>query len=291
MMDNEILDKYGRAGKILTEVRSAAVNRVKVGASLLEVAEFVENSIRELGGRPAFPCNISRNDEAAHATPSSNDKSLFGEDMVKLDIGVHVDGYIADTAVTVDLGDNPELVEASEVALKNAIQLIRAGVSTADIGAVIEESINEFGYKPVANLTGHGLDRYVQHAPPSIPNRRVKHGIILREGDVIAIEPFATNGAGHVSEGGGAEIYRLKKLKSVRLPAARKLLKDVEEYKTLPFTKRWLPQTRLNFILKQLEAMGVVHPYPVLKEDAGGLISQAEHTVIIEDDGCQIITA
>ncbi len=290
MMDDEILDKYRRAGKILAEVRSAAVNRVKVGASLLEVAEFVENSTRERGGQPAFPCNISRNDEAAHATPSFNDKSVFGEDMVKLDIGVHVDGYIADTAVTVDLGDNPELVEASEVALKNAIQLIRAGVSTADIGAVIEDSINEFGYKPVANLTGHGLDRYVQHAPPSIPNRRIKQGIVLREGDVIAIEPFATNGAGHVSGGVLTEIYRLEKLKSVRLPAAKKLLKEIEEYKALPFAKRWLPQTRLNFILKQLEAMGAIYSYPVLKEDAGGLISQAEHTIIIEDDGCQIIT-
>ncbi len=126
--------------------------------------------------------------------------------------------------------------------------------------------------------------------PPSIPNRRVEHGIVLREGDVIAIEPFATNGAGHVSEGVSTEIYRLKKLKSVRLPAARKLLKDIEEYKTLPFAKRWLPQTRLDFILKQLEAMSIVHPYPVLKEDAGGLISQAEHTIIVEGDGCQIIT-
>lgn len=289
-MDDE-LGKYVRAGEILSGVRSAVVDRVKVGASLLEVAEFVENFIMERGGQPAFPCNISRNDEAAHATPSSNDKSVFGEDMAKLDIGVHVDGYIADTAVTVDLGDNPELVEASEVALKNAIQLIRAGVSTADIGAVIEESINEFGYKPVMNLTGHGLDRYMQHAPPSIPNRRVEQGTILGEGDVIAIEPFATNGAGHVSEGGSTEIYRLKKLKPVRLPAARKLLKDIERYKTLPFARRWLPQTHLDFILKQLEAMDVVHSYPVLKEDAGGLISQAEHTVIVEKDGCQIITA
>jgi len=290
MMNAKILEKYRKAGRILAEVKAEAAKKVKPGVSLLGVAEFVEALIKEKGGMPAFPCNISRNDEAAHATPSANDTSVFGEDMVKLDIGVHVDGYIADTAITVDLSGNPELVKASEAALENAIGVVRAGISTAEIGDVIEKTISEFGYKPVANLTGHGLDRYTQHAAPSIPNRHVKQGVRLKAGDVIAIEPFATNGAGHVSESGAAEIYRVEKLKPVRLPASRELLEELEKYKMLPFAKRWLCQNKLDFVLNQLEAMGVLRSYPVLKEDGGGLVSQAEHTVIVEEDGCQIIT-
>ncbi|MDD3421705.1 MAG: type II methionyl aminopeptidase [Methanocellales archaeon] len=289
-MKDEILKKYEKAGQILVGVMEKAKDKVKIGAPLLDLAEFVENTIREEGAQPAFPCNISRNDEAAHATPSANDISVFGEDMVKLDIGVQVDGYIADAAITVDLSDNADLVEASRKALLSAIEIVHAGINTAEIGAVIESTIEGFGYKPVANLTGHGLERWDHHTSPSIPNKSVFHGAVLKEGDIIAIEPFATNGAGHVSESGTAEIYRLDTPKPVRLPAARKLLKEIEEYKMLPFAKRWLPQPRLDFILNQLERAGIMYSYPVLKDDAGGLVSQAEHTVIVEKEGCRIIT-
>ncbi|NYT00278.1 MAG: type II methionyl aminopeptidase [Methanocellales archaeon] len=290
IMKEEVFKKYEQAGQILVDVMGSVKDKVKIGASLLEVADFVENLIREKGAQPAFPCNISRNDEAAHATPSASDISVFGRDMVKLDIGVQVDGYIADSAITVDLSDNANLVESSRAALRSAIDIVRAGIKITEIGDAIESTIESFGYRPVANLTGHGLARWDHHASPSIPNRSVLYGGTLKEGDVIAIEPFATNGAGHVSEGGSAEIYRLETLKPVRLPAARKLLKAIEEYKMLPFAKRWLPQTRLDFILNQFERSGIVYSYPVLKDDAGGLVSQAEHTVIVEKGGCLVIT-
>jgi methionyl aminopeptidase len=162
-----ILDDYRAAGRILAEVREEAVEKVKEGNSVLEVAEFVENSIREKGAEPAFPCNISRNEEAAHATPSIDDETVFGADIVKLDIGTHINGYIGDSAVTVDLsGNNEGLVKASEAALNEAIKIIRDGVSTIEIGEVIENTIRERGYKPIVNLTGHGLMRYNSHAPP-----------------------------------------------------------------------------------------------------------------------------
>ncbi|MBK5191258.1 MAG: M24 family metallopeptidase, partial [Methanosarcinales archaeon] len=157
-----VLDKYRIAGRFLAEVKEGAIAKVKEGALLLEVAEFVEQSIREKGAEPAFPCNISRNEEAAHATPSIDDETVFGKDLVKVDIGLHVDGYIADSAVTVDLsgGENAELVGASEAALNAAIKIIRDGISTGEIGGAIENAIRERGYKPVVNLSGHGLARY-----------------------------------------------------------------------------------------------------------------------------------
>jgi methionyl aminopeptidase len=289
-----VLDKYRGAGRILAEVREEAIERIKEGVSLLGVAEFVENSIREKGGEPAFPCNISRNEEAAHATPSIDDKAVFGKDIVKLDIGTHIDGYIGDSAVTVDLsGNNEGLVKASEAALNEAIKIIREGVSTVEIGEVIEKTIREQGYKPVVNLTGHGLMRYNSHAPPTIPNVKYEHGVILRENDVVAIEPFATDaqGAGKVVESGNTEIYSLIKAKPVRLREAKKLLEEIKNYQGLPFAKRWLPRERLDLALRTLEnTKGVLRDYPVLREEEKGLISQAEHTIIVKEDGCEVTT-
>lgn len=288
----EMFEKYFEAGRILSQVRGEARGRIKVGASMLEVAEFVENRAVELGADgSAFPCNLSRNEEAAHATPCANDEILFGEDVVKLDLGVHVDGYIADSAITVDLtGEYTDLVKASEAALYAAIDTVKNGVNTAEIGAVIEDTITSLGFKPIGNLTGHGIGRYVPHAPPSVPNRRVGSGSVLRTGDIIAIEPFATDGVGKVVDGTLTEIFQVVRSKPVRLPAARKLLKELEPYRTLPFAKRWFKTEKLDFALLQLEKAGIVHSYPVLKEAGSGMVSQAEHTLIVTDDGCEITT-
>ncbi len=287
--NEEILEKYRLAGRILSEVRAEAAKMVTVGESLLKVAEFTENLIREKGGEPAFPVNISRNDEAAHSTPSFNDKAVFGKDMTKLDIGVHIDGYIADTAITVDLSGNPKLVEAANAALEEAIKFIHAGVNTSDIGGVIEDTIGSFGFKPIINLTGHGLAQYIQHAPPAIPNKRMPGGVKLETGDVVAIEPFATNGAGKIRDAGNAEIYHIVSDRPVRHPSARALMRDIEKYQTLPFAKRWLGE-RVDFAIVQLVKAHIIQPYPILKEVQGGLISQAEHTIIVTEDGCEVIT-
>lgn len=286
----EILEKYREAGRILKTVRAEAVEMVKVGNSLLNVAEFVEKRTVDLGGRSAFPCNISRNEEAAHATPKAGDSDVFGKDMVKLDLGVHVDGYIADSAVTIDLSGNADIMKAAEEALAAAIEVAGPGITTGKIGAAIENSIRSYGLNPITNLTGHGLSRYEAHDNPSVPNKHVEGGAVLKEGDVLAIEPFATNGAGLVHDGSWAEIYSLIRKKPVRMPAVRNVLKEAEEYRELPFAKRWLKSDKLEFSLIQLEKAGILHSYPVLIESAGGLVAQAEHTIIITQDGCEVTT-
>jgi methionyl aminopeptidase len=287
LVDNNILEKYREAGRILTEVRDNAVKRVKVGASLLELAEHIESSIKDKGAGVAFPANISINEEAAHATPSVNDKRIFGRDLVKLDIGAHIDGYIADTAVTIDLGSNKQIVKASQTALDAAIEIVKAGINTSEISEIIEKTITSFGFNPVVNLTGHGLEQYVQHAPPSILNKRTETGVNLKEGQVIAIEPFTSSGAGRVYEAGHAEIFSLLDLKPIRSSDARKVLREIETFKKLPFAKRWL-KGRVDMSLRQLEAAGIIRPYPVLKDH--GLVSQSEDTVIVTVDGCEVIT-
>jgi len=286
----EFHEKHIKAGEILKQIKEELPKLVKPGVKLLEVAEFVENRIIELGAKPAFPCNISINSDAAHFTPKRNDDRVFKEgDLVKIDIGAHVDGYIADTAITIDLGDHDDLVECAKKALENAIEVIHAGVNTAEISAVIDETIREFGFKPVINLTGHGLQPYLAHAPPTIYNVKISKGVELEDGMVIAIEPFATNGVGKVAERGECEIFSLIAVKKLRLKQEREFVNYVlENYKTLPFARRWVDVS--DVILARLVKQGVLRAYPVLAEVGGGLVSQFEHTVIVEEDGARVIT-
>ncbi|WP_433625193.1 type II methionyl aminopeptidase [Halomicrococcus sp. NG-SE-24] len=288
----EKYEKHREAGEILAQVREEAADRVEVGASHLDVAEYAEDRIRELGGKPAFPVNISVDEEAAHATPSIDDEETFGEEMVNLDIGVHVDGWIADTAITVDLSGHDELAEASAEALDAALDVVEAGVETGEVGAEIEEVIQGYGFNPVVNLSGHGLDHYEQHTDPNIPNRAVEQGVELQVGDVVAIEPFATDGTGKVTEGADEEIFALEREGSVRNRQARQALDQItDEFRTLPFATRWLDVSRPEMALRRLKTSSIVHGYPVLKEDEGKLVSQKEHSVIVTEDGCEVFTA
>jgi methionyl aminopeptidase len=290
-LSSEQYEKHREAGEILAQVRGEVTDRVEVGASHLAVAEYAEDRIRELGGEPAFPVNISIDEEAAHATPSADDESTFGEEMINLDIGVHVDGWLADSAITVDLSGNQDLVDASAEALDAALDVVKAGVETGEIGAAVEEVIEGYGYNPVVNLTGHGLGHWEQHTDPNIPNRAVTQGIELEAGDVVAIEPFATDGSGKVQEGSDEEIFALEREASVRNRQAREALDQItDEFRTLPFATRWLDLSRASMALRRLKRQDVVHGYPVLKEDAGCLVSQKEHTIVVTEDGCEVTT-
>lgn len=288
----ERLRKHRKAGALLKQIRDEAAARIKPGVPLIEIAEFVEGRIRDAGAEPAFPCNISRNHEAAHYTPKAGDPLVFGEDLVKLDVGAQVDGFIADTAVTVDLsGRFGPIVEAARKGLEAAIATVRAGVSTAEIGAAIERAIGEFeGVRPVGNLTGHGLERYTQHAPPSIPNRATPGGPRLRAGQTIAIEPFATTGAGRVKDGPAVEIVMLTGEKPVRLPQGRAVQAELRKFRGLPVAKRWLKSPQMEIGLRQLKGAGLLHEYPVLVEVSGAPVAQFEHSVIVTESGCEVFT-
>lgn len=309
-----MIEMYKKAGKIVAKVRGKAFNQVKIDLKVLELAEFVEDEIMALGGMPAFPCNISVNEITAHYTPPLNDETtLKYGDVVKIDIGAQVDGYIADTAVTVlveedeNVGSNNspqnsesfmkhlKMIETAENALENAINTIRSGVELGKIGEVIEDTITKNGFNSVVNLTGHSMDRWILHSGLSIPNIKEKNPHKIEEGDVLALEPFVTEGVGRVVDTKQAYIFRFLRDRPLRMIQARKLIEIIKkDYKNLPFAERWLEKYfnghQLNMAMRQLISSRAVYPYHVLKEKSNSTVAQAEHTVIVEKDGCMIIT-
>jgi methionyl aminopeptidase len=290
-MRDEIFEKYREAGEIAAKILNRNAREIRIGGSYLELVESIEVQVKEEGAELAFPLNLSLNEDAAHDTASSGDARVFTKgDVAKLDLGVQIDGYIADTATTIDLGNNSLLMEASEQALDSAIKAIRPGATAGDLGAIIQLEIECRGYRPISNLTGHGLDQYILHRSPTIPNVEVNGGVVLEEGMVFAIEPFATTGSGHVGEKSRKEIYSQVSQKPVRIPAARAILNKVIDRHGLPFARRWLDEKKLDIALSSLVRSQILHVYPVLSDIPGSKVSQHEHTVIVTGEGCIVTT-
>lgn len=296
-MDEKEVENYIKAGKILQEVQKKAKKTIKPGQKMLEIALNIEKEIAALGGKPAFPANLSRNNEAAHYTPSAGEETVLLEsDLMKVDIGVHVEGYIADASFTLNFSnEHAKLIEASEKALENALSKVKEGAKLSDIGAEIESTIKKYGFNPIQNLSGHGLKKHICHTSPSIPNYKTRDDRTLEEDIAIAIEPFATDGKGFVREAPQSEIFQVDEPKNVRSPYAREILELVmEEYETLPFAERWLAEKikmsefQRKIALRELISKRCIRAFPILKEAQGKFVSQAETSVILHD-GKEII--
>ena len=289
--------RFHDAGKIAAQAREHAKALIQPGARLRDIVESCEAKIRELGGEPAFPAQISRNHVAAHYCPAPDDETLVEDgDILKLDCGVHVDGYVADNAVTVDLrdGNDSPLSLASKTALENVIAMVGPGVAISEMGRTIQETIQAMGFKPVFNLTGHGVSRYVIHCAPSIPNYDDKRKDTLRPGQVIACEPFATDGRGYIEEVGKAEVFQQCRPLKSRDKLPPKVEAALEDFHRLPFARRDLLRhfdaKECEDVLKLLRKKRLLHEYPPLAEKPGVRISQHEHTIVITESGAEVTT-
>lgn len=290
-MNDDIFEKYRDAGIIAAKILRHGAQEIRIGASYLDLVDSIEAEVKAEGAALAFPLNLSLNEDAAHDTASPGDNRIFAKgDVAKLDLGVQIEGYIADTATTIDLGKNSFLLDASEQALESAIKAVHPGATAGELGAAIQNEIESRGYRPISNLSGHGLDRFILHRSPTIPNVGINGGVILEEGMVFAIEPFASTGSGHVGEKTRKEIYSQISKKPVRTPAARSIIEVIKDRQGLPFSRRWLNDKKLDIALPGLVRSQVLHVYPVLSDIPGSLVSQHEHTVIVTDDGCIVTT-
>lgn len=278
------------AGRVAKRVLGKCSSLVKQDAGILDIAEKVEGMIVDADVGIAFPVNISIDDISAHDTARINDGRVLEKGMVvKVDVGVHVNGIIADTARTFEVGSSEHrsiisLVE--ECALKGVMK-IKPGSRIRDVGREIDGIIEGSGFNVVENLVGHGLGLFNVHCEPSIQNFDGRNSGIFKSGELVAVEPYLTYGKGFCVNSPSCEIFSLERVKPVRVFKAREILEWIKkERTTLPFCKRWLSSygSQLDFLLNLLVKEGVLHPYPVLREISGEKVAQAEHTVLIKDN-------
>lgn len=293
-MDSEKRKHYIEAGEVVQKARKKAREVSEPGTNLNVIAEEIEGLIRDEGLEPAFPVNLSIDDEAAHYTPPQDEDRVLGEDdVLKIDIGAHSDGYIADTALTVNpSGSEQEIIDEVEQVLEAALEFLEPGKTLGEFGRFVQSQVDD-DYEVVRNLTGHYLGRYTQHAGVSIANVDNASSHEFKEGDAVAIEPFITTGSGRIKNGKPGNIYKLDSDRNVRGRAERKLLGQIKNFNGLPFTTRWINDFsgRKKMAMKKLVQSGVVNSYEVLKEENEGIVAQAEHTVLIgADDGENIVT-
>ena len=289
-MDDNAKRDCIKAGKISAEALEYGKSLIKKGNSIFDATEKIEKKIFELGGKPAFPVQFALNEVAAHFCVTEEDKDLaFENQVVSLDLGVHVNGAIGDTAYTIDLsGKYSDLVKAAQKALEEALKIVAVGTELRGIGKVISDTIKSYGYNPVRNLSGHGIDLYNIHANPTIPNIDNGDKAKLAKNMVFAIEPFATTGSGIVAEKGHPSVFMVEHPKPVRSRITREVLKEIAAYEGLPFAEWWLTRkfgAKAKFALRELNLLGIIHQFPPLVETSNGIVTQAEHSVLIDDDG------
>lgn len=290
------IQDWKKAGHAAHEALMHGASLIKIGVKYSDVSDAVEKKLRELGANLAFPVNISINATAAHDVPYSIEERKFTEnDLIKLDVGAEINGAIGDNAITIDLTNKyANLVKASKEARDKAIEIIKPGVKLREIGKIVEKTITSYGFQPIRNLSGHSLEPYTIHAGTTIPNYDDGSNETLKEGMIIAIEPFATTGEGLIQESNNAEIFALVQKKPVRGLMTREALKYLDERKGLPTSSRWLSQKmgalKTNIALKEMNQLEMVHLYPPLVEVKKGLVSQSEHTVLVTKEGNEILT-
>ncbi len=296
-METYALECHRRAGRIAAECREWARESIKPGVLMRDVLEGVEERIAKAGAAPAFPAQSSRNSIAAHYCSPPNDETSYEEgDCVKVDVGVHVDGYIGDTACTVDLSTDgrwASLVKASSDALTAAIAAMEPGIKAGEVGAAVERTINAAGFEPVRNLTGHGLARWKVHTAPQIPNYGERGGGRISVGSVIAIEPFASTGRGYIHEKGKAEVFMMSRPPMRAKGLDKGVLRAIQSWRGLPFARRYFrdfPEKAVEETFGKLARQGSLVRYPPLVEEDGVMVAQTEHSMYVGNDGIEILT-
>ncbi len=294
-----MIDDYLKAGKIASDALKKSFDIVYEGKKVLEICEELEEFIIKQGGFPAFPVNISQNEEAAHYTAKfEDDKTIKKGAIVKVDLGVHVNGYIADTAITITFSSlDTSMVKANHETLESALKIVRPGLEFYEFGSYVEKSAKGYGFKTIENLMGHKLDHFVLHSGVSVPMISSPVKGRFERNNAYAIEPFfvESDAIGFVIDGEHSNIYRLvspRKLKGDE--NSNQLVSYIwEKYKTLPFAARWIAK---EFGADSLQALnklvkdGVLEDYHVLVEAGGARVSQFEHTVYLTENETLVTT-
>ena len=293
-MNDDQLSKLRKAGKVAGKAREIGLGMVEPGVKLFDVAEEVESYIRSQGCGLAFPCNVSVNEIAAHYTPGVDDKKVFETgDVVKIDCGAEIDGWVGDTAGTAEAGTGrySRLIQASKQARDAIVDFVAEGFPLNEIGRIVEANIQQYGFTPVRNLCGHEITQYNLHSGLSVPNYDDGDSTRIENGMILAIEPFATNGRGEVVNGRPGNIVRIIREREIEEPKIKEFFDYVkEEFKSFPFCARSCDFPEAEKYVNYLIRRGILSSYAQLIEVKRGIVSQHEHTFYVSGGGAEILT-
>ena len=199
------IEKLRTSGILVRRVLGEIRDQVRPGVTTWDLEQFVVKRLKDAGAKPAFkgyrgyPCCLcaSLNSEVIHGIPSKR-RTLAEGDILSLDLGVVLNGYFGDSALTVPVGAINEsaqrLLKVTEEALELAITKVRLGNRLGDVSATVQEHAEKNGYSVVREFVGHGIGRQL-HEEPQIPNfGQPGHGPALKPGMVLAIEPMVNTG-------------------------------------------------------------------------------------------------
>lgn len=310
------IDCLRECGKIHKKIKNNLKDYIQPGMKVIDIVNYIENNIKnDIGYNNnhlkcgiGFPTGISINNCAAHWTPEKNDNTIINkDDIIKIDFGIHKNGYIVDSAYTHSFNSKYQnlidsTVEANKVAIQNSGVDAILGELGKDIKEVIESYELEidnktYKIKPVVDLTGHSISRYNIHSGKAVPNIHIPfYPERMKEGEIYAIEPFASSGKGRVFEDkNNCSHYMIKNLnlKDNKLSEKEKnFIKNIyKKYFTLPFCTRWLDNENIDYsLLNSLSTKNIINSYPPLYDVKNSLISQHEHTISIKEKGIEILT-
>ncbi|KAG2703609.1 hypothetical protein I3760_06G146600 [Carya illinoinensis] len=313
-LEKPLYNSVHRAAEVHRQVRKYIKGILKPGMLMTDLCETLENTVRKLISENglqagiAFPTGCSLNWVAAHWTPNTGDKTVLQyDDVMKLDFGTHIDGYIVDSAFKVAF--NPmfdPLLEASREATNTGIKECGIDVRLCDVGAAIQEVMESYEVeingkvyqvKSIRNLNGHSIGRYQIHAGKSVPIVKEGEQTKMEEGEFFAIETFASTGKGYVREDLECSHY-MKDFEAghipLRLARAKQLLATINKnFSTLAFCRRYLDrlgETKYLMALKNLCDTGILQPCPPLCDVKGSYVSQFEHTILLRPTCKEVIS-
>jgi methionyl aminopeptidase len=286
------LNLLKKAGKLNFKTQKFAQKIIKVGCDLSKIGLEIDKFILDNEAVPSWPVNLSINHEAAHNTYDlENSVILKEDDVLKVDVGVSIDGFIADSAQTIIFNKKYEpLKQASINALLAVKKYLTDNYKTAkvsDVGEIIENKIKSSGFKPISNLTGHAIDKFVPHAYPSIPNTKNDLNIQFSEINLpFAIEPFVSTGDGFVTESDKILIFQHIEDRPIRNKDSKLILEEIHKYQGMPFSEYWVGKSLTTFqrryALRELLKNEIISSFPVLVDRKDSLVSQAETTFLID---------
>jgi methionyl aminopeptidase len=304
-----------KAAECHRQIRKYAQSIIQPGMKMVDICVQIENMLKFITNAngiecgQAFPTGCSLNHCAAHYTPNPGDQTVLDyNDVCKIDFGTQVGGNIIDCAFTVAFNPTYDnLLKASKEATLQGVKLAGIDARLGEIGAGIQEVLESYEVeiggktrkiKAIRNLCGHTMDHFKVHAGKSVPIVQKEDNTKMEEGELYAIETFASTGKGYVEEDKDCSHFMKDELATdaskVRGDKAKALFNFIDKhFSTMAFCRRWLddggfPQHALA--LKQLVDAHMINKYPPLSDIEGCYVSQFEHTLMLKPTSKEVFS-